>query len=77
MTDSRAAFDEDRLPWLEEVEDEDAPSGVSAGIVFGLAAVGFAALVGNPDLGFKGLHDTVRLAEVSQALRPGAGRPGR
>lgn len=30
MTDSRAAFDEDRLPWLEEVEDEDAPSGVSA-----------------------------------------------
>ena len=31
MTDSRAAFDEDRLPWLEEVEDEDAPSGVSAG----------------------------------------------
>ena len=31
MTDSRAACDEDRLPWLEEVEDEDAPSGVSAG----------------------------------------------
>ena len=30
MTDGRAAFDEDRLPWLEEVEDEDAPSGVSA-----------------------------------------------
>lgn len=29
MTDGRA-YDEDRLPWLEEVEDEDGPRGVSA-----------------------------------------------
>jgi hypothetical protein len=30
MTDSRSGYDEDSLPWLQEVEDEDAPSGISA-----------------------------------------------
>ncbi|MEO5971742.1 MAG: SPOR domain-containing protein [Sphingomicrobium sp.] len=29
MTDGRAAYDEDRLPWLEEVDDEDGPRGIS------------------------------------------------
>ncbi|WP_310467730.1 SPOR domain-containing protein [Sphingomonas sp.] len=29
MTDHRAAYDEDRLPWLEEVDDEDGPRGMS------------------------------------------------
>ncbi|MEO7786786.1 MAG: SPOR domain-containing protein [Sphingomicrobium sp.] len=30
MTDRRAAFDEEGLPWLEAVADEDGPRGVSA-----------------------------------------------
>lgn len=38
MTDSR--YDEDSLPWLQEVEDEDAPSGISArAMLVGLLAV--------------------------------------
>lgn len=40
MTDSRADFDEDSLPWLQEVEDEDAPRGISArAMLAGLIAV--------------------------------------
>ena len=30
MSDLRSGYDEDSLPWLQEVEDEDAPSGISA-----------------------------------------------
>lgn len=30
MSDRRAAFDEEGLPWLEAVDDEDGPRGVSA-----------------------------------------------
>ena len=30
MTDSRSAFDEDRLPWLEAVDEDDGPRGISA-----------------------------------------------
>jgi hypothetical protein len=30
MTDGVPAYDEDRLPWLEPVEEEDAPRGISA-----------------------------------------------
>lgn len=38
MSDSRAAPED--LPWLQEVEDEDAPSGISAGrMLIGLALV--------------------------------------
>jgi len=40
MTDSRTGFDEDSLPWLQEVEDEDAPRGISArAMLVGLIAV--------------------------------------
>lgn len=47
MTDSRSGYDEDRLPWLEEVEDEDGPRGVSAGGMLGalLVVLGAAAIV--------------------------------
>ena len=38
MSDSRAVPDND-LPWLEEVEDEDGPSGVSAGRMLGVLLV--------------------------------------
>ena len=30
MSDSRASYDDDQLPWLEPVDDEDGPSGLSA-----------------------------------------------
>ena len=29
MTDSRSGYEDDQLPWLEAVDDEDGPSGVS------------------------------------------------
>lgn len=43
-----AAHDEDRLPWLEAVDDEDAPDGIPPmrlllGLVIALAIVGIAA----------------------------------
>jgi hypothetical protein len=45
MTDSRTAYDE-QLPWLEEVDDEDGPRGVSARrMLAALAVVLVAALV--------------------------------
>ncbi|HYI42347.1 MAG TPA: SPOR domain-containing protein [Sphingomicrobium sp.] len=46
MSDSRAVPDND-LPWLEEVEDEDGPRGVSAARMLGalLVVVAAAALV--------------------------------
>ncbi|MBA2636060.1 MAG: SPOR domain-containing protein [Sphingomonas sp.] len=43
MTDSRSGYDEDRLPWLEEVEDEDGPRGVSAGRMLAALLVVLAA----------------------------------
>jgi cell division protein FtsN len=40
MTDLRSGYDEDSLPWLQEVEDEDAPRGISArAMLFGLLVV--------------------------------------
>ncbi len=40
MTDLRSGYDEDSLPWLQEVEDEDAPRGISArAMFFGLVVV--------------------------------------
>ena len=34
MTDGVPAYDEDRLPWLEPVDEEDAPRGISARRMF-------------------------------------------
>ncbi len=40
MTDLRSGYDEDSLPWLQEVEDEDGPRGISArAMLIGLVAV--------------------------------------
>jgi hypothetical protein len=43
MSDSRAVYDEDRLPWLQEVEDEDGPRGMSAGKMLAALLVVLAA----------------------------------
>jgi uncharacterized membrane protein len=40
MSDLRSGYDEDSLPWLQEVEDEDGPRGISArAMLVGLIAV--------------------------------------
>lgn len=41
MSDSRSAYDEESLPWLQEVEDEDAPRGISGRAML----VGFALVL--------------------------------
>lgn len=44
MSDLRSDYDEDSLPWLQEVEDEDAPSGISARtMIAGLLGVALVA----------------------------------
>ena len=46
MTDQRSAYDDGQLPWLQAVEDEDEPRGVSACKMFAaLAVVLFAVLI--------------------------------
>jgi hypothetical protein len=46
VTDNRSAYDDGQLPWLQPVEDEDEPRGVSARKMFAaLAVVLLAALL--------------------------------
>lgn len=47
MTDSRTGYDEDSLPWLQEVEDQDAKQGISARamLVGVLAVLAVAAVI--------------------------------
>lgn len=46
MSDLRSGYDEDSLPWLQEVEDEDAPRGISArAMLLGIAVVALIAAV--------------------------------
>ena len=46
MSDLRSDYDEDSLPWLQEVEDEDAPRGISAkAMALGLLLVAIAAAI--------------------------------
>jgi hypothetical protein len=49
MSDLRSGYDEDSLPWLQEVEDEDAPRGISGRamlIGFLIVAILAAAIAG-------------------------------
>lgn len=46
MSDLRSGYDDDSLPWLQEVEDEDSPRGISArAMLAGLAVVVLVAAV--------------------------------
>jgi len=46
VTDQRSAYDDGQLPWLQAVEDEDEPRGVSARkMLAALAVVVFAVLI--------------------------------
>lgn len=59
MSDSRSAPDSD-LPWLQEVEDEDAPRGISAGrMLAGLVVVLVVAGIVTAGFFWLGSRDTV------------------
>jgi cell division protein FtsN len=79
MTDSRTGYDEESLPWLAEVEDEDAPSGISAGkmlagllIVLVVAAVIAAAFfwLGRRDVASGGAPELIRAPEAPYKVKP-------
>lgn len=78
MSDSRAAHDPD-LPWLQEVEDEDAPRGISAGkMLVGLIVVLVAAALiaatffwlGRSDVGVSGAPELIRAPEEPYKIKP-------
>lgn len=77
MSDSRA-HDTD-LPWLQEVDDEDAPSGISArrmlaGLVIVLVAAAAIAgtffWLGRSDSGAPGAPELIRAAEGPYKVKP-------
>lgn len=78
MSDSRAAHDAD-LPWLQEVEDEDAPRGISARkMLVGLLVVLVAAAVvagsffwlGSRDVAVIGGPELIRAPEGPYKVKP-------
>ena len=78
MSDSRAGHDPD-LPWLQEVEDEDAPSGISASrmligllIVVAVAAAVAAAFfwIGSRETGVSGAPQLIRAPEGPYKVKP-------
>jgi hypothetical protein len=79
MTDSRSAYDEDSLPWLQEVEDEDAPRGISAramliGIVVVLlvaaAVAGAFYWLGSRNGGVPGEPELIRAPAAPYKVKP-------
>jgi hypothetical protein len=79
MTDSRSAYDEDSLPWLQEVEDEDAPRGISAramliGIVVVLlvaaADAGAFYWLGSRNGGVPGKPELIRAPAAPYKVKP-------
>ncbi|MGI8704334.1 MAG: SPOR domain-containing protein [Sphingomicrobium sp.] len=78
MSDSHAEYDPD-LPWLQEVEDEDAPRGVSAGkmiagliVVLVVAAVIAAAFfwLGRRDIAAGGAPELIRAPDAPYKVKP-------
>jgi hypothetical protein len=79
MSDLRGTYDEDSLPWLQEVEDEDAPRGISGrmmligllGIVIVAAAI--AAIffwLGRQDTTAAGAPEIIRAPSEPFRVRP-------
>lgn len=78
MGDSRSMDDPD-LPWLQEVEDEDAPSGISAGaMLLGLVAVVIVAAavaaaffwLGRQDGPTSGAPELIRAPDAPYKVKP-------
>ncbi|HVL77922.1 MAG TPA: SPOR domain-containing protein [Sphingomicrobium sp.] len=69
MTDGRAAYD-DQLPWLEPVDDEDAPSGVSARkMLAALSVVLLAALIIAGTFFWLGRRDAANVGGEPELIR--------
>jgi hypothetical protein len=72
MTDSRSTFDDGALPWLEAVDDEDGPRGVSARrMLAALLVVLVAAAVVAGTFFWLGRHDPVAGAPELIRAEPG------
>ena len=79
MTDQRSAYDDGQLPWLQAVEDEDEPRGVSARkMLAALAVVLFAVLIvaatffwlGRRDTGGSGAPELIEAPAGPYKVRP-------
>jgi hypothetical protein len=79
MTDLRSGYDEDSLPWLQEVEDEDGPRGISAkamliGIVIVLlvaaAVAGGFYWLGSRGGGLAGEPELIRAPAAPYKIKP-------
>ena len=79
MSDLRSGYDEDSLPWLQEVEDEDAPRGISARTMFiGLiivlivaaAVAGAFYWLGSRDGGIAGEPELIKAPAMPYKVKP-------
>jgi cell division protein FtsN len=79
MSDLRSGYDEDSLPWLQEVEDEDAPRGISARamlagvlVVLIVAAVVAGAFfwLGSRNGGIAGEPELIRAPATPYKVKP-------
>jgi len=79
MSDLRSGYDEDSLPWLQEVEDEDAPRGISArAMLAGLLVVALIAAavagafywLGSRGGGVAGEPELIRAPDTPYKVKP-------
>ena len=79
MSDLRSGYDEDSLPWLQEVEDEDAPRGISArAMLIGLLLVALIAAsvaggfywLGSRGGGVAGEPELIRAPDTPYKVKP-------
>lgn len=79
MSDLRSGYDEDSLPWLQEVEDEDAPRGISArAMLVGLVVVLLVAAalaggfywLGSRDGGVAGEPELIKAPATPYKVKP-------
>ena len=79
MSDLRGGYDEESLPWLQEVEDEDAPRGISArAMIVGIVAVLLVAAaiagafywMGSRDGGVSGEPELIKAPATPYKVKP-------
>lgn len=79
MTDTRPAYDEESLPWLQEVENEDAPRGISARamlvgflvvLLIGAALAATFFWLGRRDVGPSGAPELIRAPTTPYKVKP-------
>jgi hypothetical protein len=79
MSDLRSGYDEDSLPWLQEVEDEDAPRGISARamlagllvvVLIAAAVAGGFYWLGSRGGGVAGEPELIRAPDTPYKVKP-------